>query len=73
MYPNFRAECARKKLTLEKIVEELRKRGYKTSVSHLSQKLAGKYPITLAEAKDLKAIVETELSIEELFQVEEGE
>ena len=72
MYPNFRAECARKKLTLEKIVEELRKRGYKISVSHLSQKLAGKYPITLKEAKDLKEIIETDLSIEELFEIEEA-
>lgn len=73
MYPNFRAECARKKLTLEKIVEKLRERGYTISVPHLSQKLAGKYPITLKEAKDLKAIVETDLSIEELFEIEEGE
>jgi len=70
MYPNFRAECARKKLTLEKIVEELRKRGYKISVSHLSQKLTGKYPISLTEAKDLKEIVETDLTLEELFEVE---
>lgn len=72
MYPNFRAETARKKLTLERIVEELRKRGYKISVSHLSQKLAGKYPITLKEAKDLKEIIETDLPIEELFEIEEA-
>ena len=71
MYPNFRAECARKKLTLEKIVEELRRKGSKMSVSHLSQKLAGKYPITLTEAKDLKKIVDTDLTLEELFEVEE--
>lgn len=72
MYPEFRAECARKKLTLEKLVEKLRAKGYKTSVSYLSQKLAGKYPITLTEAKDLKEIVETDLSLEKLFEVEEA-
>lgn len=71
MYPNFRAERARKKLTLENIVEEMRKKGYKITVSHLSQKLADEYPITLAEAKDLKEIVGTDLPLEVLFEVEE--
>lgn len=70
MYPNFEAERARKKFTLEKLVEKLSKRGRKTSVSYLSQKLAGKYPITLNEARDLKAVLETDLTIDDLFAVE---
>ena len=73
MYPNFRAEYGRKKLTLEKLVDELSKRGIEISVSHLSQKLTGKCPIRLTEAKALKEILETNLTIEELFEVEEGE
>lgn len=73
MYPNFRAEYARKNLTLEKVVAELEKRGFKIAASTLSQKLNGGCPIRLNEAKALKEILETNLTIEELFEVEEGE
>lgn len=73
MYPNFRAEYGRKNLTLEKLVVELDKQGIKISVSQLSQKLKGGSPIRLTEAKALKKILETDLSIEELFETEEGE
>lgn len=73
MYPNFRAEYAKKKFTLDKLVDELDKRGIKISASHLSQKLNGVCPIRLNEAKALKEILGTDLTIEELFEVEEGE
>ena len=73
MYPNFRAEYARKNLTLEKLVNELAKKGIEISVSQLSSKINGKSPIRLTEAKALKEIIETDLTIDELFEVEEGE
>ena len=68
MYPNYKAELARKGITLEKLAEEMERRGYKRTVPTLSQKLSGKYPITLDEAKAMKAIVETDLPIEILFE-----
>ena len=64
MYSNLRAEIARKNLTLEKIVEELKKRNIKMTVAMLSLKLNGKYEIYLKEAKALKEIVETDLPID---------
>lgn len=75
MYPNLNAEFARKGLTLEKAVEELDKRGITMSVTTLSQKKNGKYPITLDEAKALKDITGADITLEELFEerVEEGE
>lgn len=68
MYSNLRAEIARKNLTLEKIVERLKERGFNISVSMLSQKLNGKYEIYLKEAKALKEIVETDLPLDVLFE-----
>lgn len=67
MYPNFRAEYARKHLTLEKLVEGLEERGIKRNVPTMSLKLNGKYPLTLNEAKALKDIVDTELPLDVLF------
>lgn len=68
MYPNLKAEIARKGFTLEKLVEELKRRGFNITVSMLSQKLNGKYDIYLNEAKALKAIVETNIPIDVLFE-----
>lgn len=68
MYSNLRAEIARKNLTLEKMVEKLKERGFNISVSMLSQKLNGKYEIYLKEAKALKEIVETDLPLDILFE-----
>lgn len=68
MYSNLRAEIARKNLTLEKIVAELKKRNINITTAMLSLKLNGKYEIYLKEAKALKEIVETDLSIDILFQ-----
>lgn len=68
MFPNLKAEIARKNLTLADIVKELRKRGFKTTVSTLSQKLNRKYEFTVKEAKALKAILGTDLPIDELFE-----
>ena len=68
MYPNFNAEYARKGLTLDKLVDELRERGLSRTVSTLSLKLNGKYPLTLQEAKVLRDVVAPEISIDTLFQ-----
>ena len=68
MYPNWNAECARKHLTLSQIADELEKRGVKRTTSTLSLKFIGKAPITLKEAKLLKEIIGTELSLDVLFK-----
>lgn len=52
MYPNVEAERTRAGLTLEPIAEEL-----DITVSTLSQKLNGKYPITFGEAIKIKEII----------------
>lgn len=64
MYPNLKAEFTRKGLTLEKVAPQLN-----ITVSTLSQKMTGKYPFTLKEAKIIKNnVLETDMSIDELFQ-----
>ena len=68
MFPNFNAEYARKGFTLEKLAEEMEKRGCKRTVPTLSLKLNGKLPLSLREAKMLKECLETDLSIEHLFE-----
>lgn len=67
MYPNWNAEYARKGFTLDQLVDELRKRGINRTASTMSLKFGGKAPITLKEAKILKDIVGTELSLDVLF------
>ena len=65
MYPNLNAERARKDVTLEKIAE-----GLDVTVATVSLKLSGKSPVTLAEAKRIKEIIGTSLSLEILFSEE---
>ena len=69
MYKNVKAEMSRNGITLEDLAEALGK-----TVSTVSQKLNGKYPITLVEAKVIKKRLGVALPLEELFEVtEEGE
>lgn len=63
MYPNLKAEMARGKFTLEYVSKKLG-----ISISTLSQKLQGKYPITLAEAKKIKEIIGVDIPLEILFE-----
>lgn len=63
MYKNAKAEMVRRGLRLEDVAPRM-----DMTVSTLSQKLNGKYPFTLNEAKTFKSIVETELSLEVLFE-----
>lgn len=65
MYPNLRAEMARKNITSAELANRL---GISTST--MSTKMNGKYPFTLDEAKSIKTALKTELSVEELFEVE---
>lgn len=62
MYPNLKAEFARGGFTLEKVSKELG-----ITIGTLSQKLNGKYPITLNEAKRIKEIIGTDIILEILF------
>lgn len=68
IYPNIRAEFARKGFTRNNIVEELKKRGINMRAPILSDKLTGKADFTLGEAKVIKEIVGTDLPIEVLFE-----
>ena len=74
MYPNVEAERIRAGLTLEPIAEELG-----ITVSTLSLKLNGKYPVTFNEAIKIKNIIAREkekkgitvnldMSLETLFE-----
>lgn len=63
MYPNFNAEFARRGFTLEKLAEEMEKRGYRKTVTTLSMKLNGKAPLTVKEAKLMRDIVAPGMSL----------
>ena len=63
MYPNLKAELARRNITYEMLADKLN-----ISVSSVCLKLNGKSPITLIEAKQIKKIVNTDLPIEKLFE-----
>lgn len=67
MYPEVKAGMVRKRVTLAKITSDPR---VKCTSNTLCQKLNGKYPILLSEAIAIKDILESDLSIEELFKVE---
>lgn len=65
MYPEVRAEMARKKISLDTIAN-----GLGCTISTASLKLNGKAPITLKEAIKIKSIIKSDLPIEELFTSE---
>lgn len=63
MYPNCKAELARKNITLDKLSKVLG-----LSVTTTSLKLNGKYPLTLREAKAIKAFLKVDIPLEILFE-----
>lgn len=63
MYPNFEAERARQKITLEDISTILGK-----TVANWSSKLRGDTVLTFDEAIALKRVLGTDLPLEELFE-----
>ena len=62
MYLNVKAELARRNLS---VVDLSKKTGIRYQT--LVEKLNGKYPLTLDEAKKIKAALGVDLSMEELF------
>lgn len=65
MYPNVRAEMARKNVTLTMLSEALNK-----SVATVSGKIKGNYPFTIEEAKIVKAVIGVDMTLDELFKTE---
>ena len=68
IYPVLKGEMSKRKITLVTIAADPR---VNCTVSTLSLKLNGKYPLTFGEAAAIKEIVQSELPLEDLFQ--EGE
>lgn len=62
MYSNVKAELARKSLT---VVDLSNKTGIR--YQSLVDKINGKYPLTLEEAKTIKSALEVDIPMEELF------
>lgn len=63
MYRNARAEMVRAGIGLSQLAEEMQ-----SYASIWSEKLNGKRPITLTEAKLFKKVVKSELPLEVLFE-----
>lgn len=65
MYANLRAEMARRKITGNDMASLL-----KMSQSTFSARFTGKHSFSLDEAKQIKQALETDMSIDELFEEE---
>ena len=63
MYSNVKAEMARKSISAVELSKRTDMR-YQTLVD----KINGKYPVTLEEAKNIKAALGVDLPLEELFE-----
>ena len=63
MYPNCKAELARQDITLEMLAKVLGR-----SLTTVSQKLKGRYPLTLREAKAIKNFLNVDIPLEVLFE-----
>lgn len=70
MFPNLRAEIARRGLTFAQVANGVVDADGVpfNSVTHFSLKMNGKYPFTLDEAFAIKKFLNTKLSIDVLFQ-----
>ena len=65
MFSNLEAELKRKRITREKLANEL-----KMSISTISTKLTGKSEFTLKEAMEIKKLLSVDLPIDDLFERE---
>jgi transcriptional regulator with XRE-family HTH domain len=63
MYPNLRAEMARKNVTQVQLADFL---GIRTAT--LSEKMSGKYPFTFDECLKIKEFLNVDMPVEELFK-----
>lgn len=66
MYPNLRAEMARKKITGTELAKQIG-----VTNGTFSAKFNGKFDFTLDEAQAIKKVLGTDISIEELFEPDE--
>ena len=64
MYSNVKAELSRKNMT---VIDLSKVTGIKYQT--LAHKINGKFPMTLDEAKRIKAALGVDLSLDELFEV----
>jgi transcriptional regulator with XRE-family HTH domain len=67
MYPNLRAEIARKGVTATAIADALG-----ITKGTLSLKMQGKSAFTVPEAKAIKKLLDADVTIDELFDTMEG-
>lgn len=67
MYPNLRAEIARKGVTATAIADALG-----ITKGTLSLKMQGKSAFTVPEAKAIKKLLDADVTIDELFDTVEG-
>lgn len=65
MFPYLRGEMAKRMYTVSKMAKDLG-----ISICTLSTKLNGKYSFTLDEAKKIKELLGTDMSLDELFKLE---
>lgn len=65
MYPNLRAELARKDISIPRLAELT---GIKTTT--LYDKYSGRTAFTLEEAAKIRDVLDLEMSIDELFRKE---
>lgn len=65
MYPNLRAELARKKITLTQVAEHLG-----MTLGTLSLKVNGKSELTFHEVCEIKRYLGVDIPLEELFASE---
>lgn len=63
MYSNVKAELARRNMS---VVDLSNKTGIRYQT--LVDKINGKYPLTLDEAKKIKSALEVEIPLEDLFE-----
>ena len=63
MYSNVKAELARRSMT---VVDLSNKTGIRYQT--LVDKINGKYPLTIDEAKTIKSALDVDLPLEELFE-----
>lgn len=63
MYPNLKAEMARRNMSITDLAEKMAQ-----TSANLSKKLSGKVVLTLKEAKRIKEILGVDMSLEELFE-----
>lgn len=64
-FPYLRGEMAKRMYTVSKMSKDLG-----ISICSLSTKLNGKYPFTLNEAKKIKELLGTDMSLDELFKTD---